>query len=99
MSFAAFPNALKQDSILNGRYIIRDVLGQGDFGITYKAFDYHTNNTVAIKEYYPAAIVTRVSSHSVMPQSDRNVQDFKYGKQQFWKKPGLSRNSSEIPIL
>ena len=83
MSFANYPTALKQDSILHGRYIIREVLGQGGFGITYKAIDYKTNSVVAIKEYYPSAIATRSSSYSVQPQSERYVRDFEYGKQQF----------------
>ena len=83
MSFNNYPTALKEDCILHGRYIIKDVLGQGGFGITYKALDYSTNKTVAIKEYYPSAIVTRTNSLSVMPQSEQNIQDFEYGKEQF----------------
>ena len=83
MSFSNFPNALFQDSILNGRYIIKDVLGQGGFGITYKALDYQTREYVAIKEYYPRMIVTRDPSYNVVPQTGQNDHDFDYGRSQF----------------
>ena len=79
----SYPNALKQDIILNGRYIIRDVLGQGGFGITYKAVDYSTGEYVAIKEYYPSSIVTRSSRFAVLPYSGQDIDNFVYGKQQF----------------
>ena len=83
MGFSNYPNALPRDSILNGRYVIRDVLGQGGFGITYKALYYQTNEYVAIKEYYPRTLVTRNSSHIVLPQSCQNDSDFECGKTQF----------------
>ena len=59
VNFSKYPNALHQDSILHGRYIIKDVLGQGGFGITYKALDYQTREYVAIKEYFPSGLVVR----------------------------------------
>ena len=88
MSFSDYPNALFQDSILNGRYLIKDVLGQGGFGITYKAQDYQNGKFVAIKEYFPRMIVTRNSSYTVLPQNSQNKQDFEYGKQQFLEEAG-----------
>ena len=45
-----YPLALPPGAILNGRYIIGKVLGQGGFGITYTARDYQTGEIVAIKE-------------------------------------------------
>ena len=43
-----YPLALPPGAILNGRYIIGKVLGQGGFGITYTARDYQTGEIVAI---------------------------------------------------
>ena len=63
--------------------MIKDVLGQGGFGITYKALNYQTGEFVAIKEYYPRTIVTRNSSYTVLPQTGQNERDFEYGKSQF----------------
>ena len=85
MSFYDYPAALKKESILNGRYIIKDIIGQGGFGITYKALDYGTGGIVAVKEYFPCTYVDRISSHSVRPKSEQCRQDFLYGKEKFLK--------------
>jgi serine/threonine protein kinase/uncharacterized RDD family membrane protein YckC len=42
-----------------GRYIIGEKRGQGGFGITYVAFDGKNNERVAIKEHFPAYMVSR----------------------------------------
>lgn len=47
-------------TLRNGRYIIGKILGNGGFGITYKAWDTVLNRYVAIKEFYPSGIVNRV---------------------------------------
>ena len=50
---------LPVNTMLQKRYRINSVLGQGGFGITYSGWDVTLNIPVAIKEYYPSGIVTR----------------------------------------
>lgn len=44
---------------LANRYMIGTVIGFGGFGVVYKAWDEKLDIMVAVKEYFPAAIVTR----------------------------------------
>lgn len=52
---------LKPFTILSGKYLVGDVLGEGGFGITYIGFDLNLELRVAIKEFYPNGFVTRES--------------------------------------
>lgn len=51
--------ALQPGSILNGKYMVGRILGQGGFGITYIGWDIALEKKVAIKEYYPSGQVSR----------------------------------------
>ena len=77
------PHALPPGSILNGRYIIGRVLGQGGFGITYTAQDYQTKALVAIKEFFPDSMATRSGRTSVVPFSGDRGENFGYGRDSF----------------
>ena len=56
------PHALQPGTVLNGKYLIGNVLGQGGFGITYIGFDLALEVKVAVKEYYVTGSASRVSA-------------------------------------
>jgi len=66
-----------------GRYEIEAVLGQGGFGITYRARDAQLDRMVAIKEYLPAALAVRQDGASVLPRSTEVAEVFDWGRQRF----------------
>src|SRR5260370_6863 len=66
-----------------GRYEIVAILGQGGFGITYRARDAQLNREVAIKEYLPSALAVRLDGVTVLPRTTRMADDFTWGRQRF----------------
>ena len=58
------PHHLLPETILNGRYLIGRVLGEGGFGITYISRDLNLDFIVAVKEYYPFGYVNRINTFS-----------------------------------
>jgi len=77
------PMALRPESILNGRYILGRVLGQGGFGITYIAQDYQTKERVALKEYFPSEFAGRSQGLTVQVHSSQQLENYEYGKARF----------------
>ena len=76
-------DALPRGTVLRG-YSIREVLGQGGFGIVYRARHIELGNVVAIKEYLPAELAVRVGS-SVRPRSASYVDFYQDGLRRFRK--------------
>ena len=77
-----FPVALRAGTVLNDRYIVGRVLGQGGFGITYLALDTQLNAKVAIKEFMPGEIATRQGT-AVSVMMDTKSEEFAYGAERF----------------
>ena len=74
---------LKRNTGLRGsRYIIQEQIGQGGFGITYKAFDVNLERIVAVKEFFSPTLMHREASGNritVYP-SVRESFEFQLGK-------------------
>jgi Leucine-rich repeat (LRR) protein len=77
------PHQLPPRTILNGKYLLGRVLGEGGFGITYIGWDMNLDIKVAIKEYYPNGVVTRDGSTTVFPYSGEKTELFTSGRDRF----------------
>ena len=58
------PHHLIPGTKLRDRYTVGNVLGEGGFGITYVGWDSLFDRKVAIKEFYMAGYVSRISTYS-----------------------------------
>ena len=66
-----------------GRFVIASILGQGGFGITYRARDEQLGREVAIKEYLPVSLAIRQDGVTVLPRSTKAADDFTWGRDRF----------------
>ncbi len=93
------PQYLEANAVIKQRYRIGRIVGQGGFGITYKAYDQELQRIVAIKEYYPAEIVQRIQGrNTVSPyrQSEMPGQ-FQHGKEKFLEEARTLAKFSDFP--
>ncbi|MDQ6627571.1 MAG: protein kinase [Pseudomonadota bacterium] len=65
-------------------YEITGLIGEGGFGIVYLAWDHSLQRKVAIKEYMPASMDSRLAgSSAIVVKSDRHLDTFKAGLRSF----------------
>ena len=73
-------NCLPPFTILQNKYMIGRVLGQGGFGITYIGYDMNLATYVAIKEYYPESISARGLADNVTIVTAQSNKESIYNK-------------------
>lgn len=78
----AFPLALPAGTVLAEQYKIEEVLGQGGFGITYRAMDKKSQKRVAVKEFFPDTLAYR-EHRSVVSYPGERSENYVYGLEGF----------------
>jgi len=84
-------HTLQKGFILEGKYEIVEVLGEGAFGITYKAYDKLLDRYVVIKEYMPESFAIRENTRvSIKSLKDKDLFEWGLIHQHFcWTKVQL----------
>ena len=79
------PHHLPTGTVIDNRYKIMGVLGEGGFGITYLGYNQKLGMPVAIKEYFPQGTTYRDTSgnHEVYVSSESAEAFFNHGKERF----------------
>ena len=81
------PNELYQlfpGTLLNGHYEVGTAIGAGGFGIIYNAYNRMLGTHVAIKEYYPSGLVSRIPGEcDIISYGGDQGEQFLQGKERF----------------
>lgn len=100
--YQAAEKTLQLGTMLKSRYKIGTVIGDGGFGITYRAVDMNTGKGVAVKEFYPREVVARSSmDHTTVKLVNRdNTAQFQKGLNSFLEEAnGLARFNNTDKIV
>ncbi len=62
---------------------IKNVIGEGGFGIVYLAYDHQLDRMLAIKEYMPTSLAKRLDDYSIALREERFQQSFNIGLKSF----------------
>ncbi|HTR84589.1 MAG TPA: serine/threonine-protein kinase, partial [Reyranella sp.] len=80
-------------------YEVLSTLGQGGFGITYRARDTTLDREVAIKEYLPSALALRDGPTHVSPRSTDHAADYVWGRERFLDEARTLARFSDVPSV
>ncbi len=96
------PHHLPEGTILHGKYIVGNALGEGGFGITYVGLDNTLDLKIAIKEFFPSGYANRNAtvSKEVSLNYNNQTEYFKHGKESFLREAkSIAKFSSEDGIV
>ena len=101
-SSAPIAHHILPGTILNGKYTIGNVLGEGGFGITYVGLDNTLQVKVAIKEFFPSGYANRnhTQSNEVILTTNKQTDFFANGKERFLQEArSLAKFTGEVGIV
>ena len=70
-------------TVLQGKYLLGRVLGQGGFGITYLGWDLTLNRKLAVKEYFRRDVCARGRDRRTVEPFTGGQETFRYGLEKF----------------
>ena len=100
-SVNAAPHRLAAGTILNGRYLIGDAIGEGGFGITYIGLDVNLEMKVAVKEFYPHGYANRNNgvTNDVTLVTTKELSYFDNAKERFLSEAKSIAKFSDEPAI
>ena len=95
------PHQLQPGTVLQGKYLVGRVLGQGGFGITYLGWNRYLQTRVAIKEFFPSLVVDRNATvnTSVNCKSQQMEEFFAENRRRFLREAQTLARLQEIPQI
>jgi TPR repeat protein/serine/threonine protein kinase len=82
------------------QYEIKDVLGAGGFGITYKGWDNRLHRDVAVKEFLPVELAVRGKDDiSVQPRDAKTRKEYTFGLKKFLEEARMLARFKEPNIV
>ena len=94
-------NQLPAGTVLQEKYLVGKALGQGGFGITYIGCDLDLDLVVAIKEFFPAALVNRenTQSRTVRVNAPDLEDKFQQNRSRFLKEAKALAKLQDVPQI
>ena len=91
-------DVLPAGTVLSG-YELKPILGQGAFGITYRARGLTLDRDVAIKEYLPTNLAVRRGRTTVRPRSGAHAEQFARGRERFLEEARTLARLERTPAI
>ena len=95
-------HTLPPDTCLCSKYVIRGILGEGGFGITYDGYRTSDGMRVAIKEYFPHQIALRTEQDGVLfmqPFPEKYAETYERGRQRFLNEAGTLHSLQHLESI
>lgn len=90
--------ALRNGTVLDGRYRILDCIGVGGFGMIYLCEELLMGRLTAVKEYFPSEWAEREQPYVAVKQS-RMVEAYRFGLQSFYKEARILAKFIHTPHI
>ena len=95
------PHQLGVGTLLRDQYVIGRALGQGGFGITYLGWDRYLDMKVAVKEFYPSALVARDRAYGtgVFTTAENGAVAFRASLERFLREAKALARFEGVPAI